>query len=423
MKQISKMSKAVIIGGGIIGLFSAYYLNKSGWEVDIIDQGDLSDNCSYGNAGMITPSHFIPLAAPGMVEQGIRWMFDSKSPFYVKPSLNPELIGWGLKFLKSATRKHVDRSAGALRDISVMSKVLFQEFEKDANIDFGLEDKGILMLFKTPKFVEEEKHMAEQAINLGLDAQYLSPEECGKLQPGVEMDILGAVHYHCDAHLYPNKLMRELIKYIENAKGATIYRNTEIVRIAHSEGKITSVSSKDKEFKGDAYVLAGGAWSPGIARLAGFKVPLMPGKGYSFMVPQDESKRMTIPSILCEARVAITPMNNSIRYGGTMEVGKINSRINMNRVQGIVESVPKYFPNFKPEMPQKKDIWFGFRPVSPDGMPYIGSSNKYKNLAVATGHAMIGLSLGPATGKIISQVLNSQSPEMNITPFAVDRFQ
>ncbi|WP_302899231.1 FAD-binding oxidoreductase [Mucilaginibacter sp. BT774] len=417
------MSKAVIIGGGIIGLFSAYYLNKSGWEVDIIDQGDLSDNCSYGNAGMITPSHFIPLAAPGMVEQGIRWMFDSKSPFYVKPSLNPELIGWGLKFLKSATRKHVDRSAGALRDISVMSKVLFQEFEKDANIDFGLEDKGILMLFKTPKFVEEEKHMAEQAINLGLDAQYLSPEECGKLQPGVEMDILGAVHYHCDAHLYPNKLMRELIKYIENAKGATIYRNTEIVRIAHSEGKITSVSSKDKEFKGDAYVLAGGAWSPGIARLAGFKVPLMPGKGYSFMVPQDESKRMTIPSILCEARVAITPMNNSIRYGGTMEVGKINSRINMNRVQGIVESVPKYFPNFKPEMPQKKDIWFGFRPVSPDGMPYIGSSNKYKNLAVATGHAMIGLSLGPATGKIISQVLNSQSPEMNITPFAVDRFQ
>jgi D-amino-acid dehydrogenase len=417
------MSKAVIIGGGVIGLFSAYYLNKSGWEVDIIDQGDLSDNCSYGNAGMITPSHFIPLAAPGMVEQGIRWMFDSKSPFYVKPSLNPELIGWGLKFLKSATRKHVDRSAGALRDISVMSKILFQEFEKESNIEFGLEDKGILMLFKTPKFVEEEKHMAEQATNLGLDAQYLSPEQCSQLQPGVEMDILGAVHYHCDAHLYPNKLMKELVKYMENAKGVTIYRNTEIVKITHDSGKITSVSSTDKEFKGDAYVVAGGAWSPGIAKLAGLKVPLMPGKGYSFMVPQEELKRMTIPSILCEARVAITPMNSSIRYGGTMEVGKINNKINMNRVQGIVESVPKYFPNFKPDMPQAKDIWFGFRPVSPDGMPYIGLSNKYQNLAVATGHAMIGLSLGPATGKIISQVLNGRTPEMNITPFDVDRFQ
>lgn len=417
------MSKAVIIGGGVIGLFSAYYLNKSGWEVDIIDQGDLSDNCSYGNAGMITPSHFVPLAAPGMVEQGVRWMFDSKSPFYVKPSFNPELIGWGLKFLKSATRKHVDHSAGALRDISMMSKRLFLEFERDSNIEFGLEDKGILMLFKTPKFVEEERHMAEQATNLGLDAQYLSPDECQQLQPGVEMDILGAVHYHCDAHLYPNKLMRGLIKYIENAKGITVYRNTEITKIVHDSGKITSISSKDKEFKGDAYIVAGGAWSPGIARLAGLKVPLMPGKGYSFMVPQDDSKRMTIPSILCEARVAVTPMNGSIRYGGTMEVGKVNKKINMSRVQGIVESVPKYFPNFKPEMPQKKDIWFGFRPVSPDGMPYIGLSNKYKNLAVATGHAMIGLSLGPATGKIISEVLNGQPTEMNISPFAVDRFQ
>jgi D-amino-acid dehydrogenase len=417
------MSQAVIIGGGVIGLFSAYYLNKSGWEVDIIDQGDLSDNCSYGNAGMITPSHFVPLAAPGMVEQGIRWMFDSKSPFYIKPSLNPELVGWGLKFLKSATRKHVDRSAGALRDISMISKRLFQEFEKDSNIEFGLEDKGILMLFKTPAFVDEEKHLAEQATNLGLDAQYLTPDECRQLQPGVEMDILGAVHYHCDAHLYPNKLMRGLIKYVENVQGITIYRNTEIVKIAHDSDNITSVSSRDKEFKGDAYVVAGGAWSPGIARLAGLKVPLMPGKGYSFMVPQDESKRMTIPSILCEARVAVTPMNGSIRYGGTMEVGKINKHINMNRVQGIVESVPKYFPNFKPEMPQQKDIWFGFRPVSPDGMPYMGLSNKYKNLAVATGHAMIGLSLGPATGKIISEVLNGQPTEMNINPFAVDRFQ
>jgi D-amino-acid dehydrogenase len=417
------MSQAVIIGGGVIGLFSAYYLNKSGWEVDIIDQGDLSDNCSYGNAGMITPSHFVPLAAPGMVEQGIRWMFDSKSPFYIKPSLNPELVGWGLKFLKSATRKHVDRSAGALRDISMISKRLFQEFEKDSNIEFGLEDKGILMLFKTPAFVDEEKHLAEQATNLGLDAQYLTPDECRQLQPGVEMDILGAVHYHCDAHLYPNKLMRGLIKYVENVQGITIYRNTEIVKIAHDSDNITSVSSRDKEFKGDAYVVAGGAWSPGIARLAGLKVPLMPGKGYSFMVPQDESKRMTIPSILCEARVAVTPMNGSIRYGGTMEVGKINKHINMNRVQGIVESVPKYFPNFKPEMPQQKDIWFGFRPVSPDGMPYIGLSNKYKNLAVASGHAMIGLSLGPATGKVISEVLNGQPTEMNINPFAVDRFQ
>jgi D-amino-acid dehydrogenase len=216
--------------------------------------------------------------------------------------------------------------------------------------------------------------------------------------------------------------MRELIKYLE-AKGVKMHRNTRIDRINHDAGKVTSIGSADKEFKGDAYVIATGSWSPAVSKLVGLKVLLMPGKGYSFMVPQDDSKRMTIPSILCEARVAITPMNNSIRYGGTMEVGKINDRINMNRVRGIVESVPKYFLNFKPEMPQEKDIWFGFRPVSPDGMPYIGMSGKYDNLAIATGHAMIGLSLGPATGKLISDVLAGTMPEMNMSPFAVDRFQ
>ncbi len=416
------MSKAIIIGGGVIGLFSAYYLHKSGWEVEVIDQGDLSDNCSYGNAGMITPSHFVPLAAPGMIEQGIRWMFDSKSPFYVRPSLNSELIGWGLKFMKSATKKHVDRSAGPLRDISLLSSKLYHDFQQDTKLQFGMEDKGILMLFKTSKMVEEEKHLAEEATNLGLDAQYLSPDECAKLQPNVELDIAGAVHYHCDSHLYPNQLMKVLVKYLED-EGVIMHRNTCITRINHDSARIHSVGSDSKEFKGDAYVIATGSWSPAVARLTGLRIPLMPGKGYSFMVLQDESKHMTIPSILCEARVAVTPMNNSIRYGGTMEVGKINDKVNMNRVRGIVESVPKYFPDFKLDVPAEKDIWFGFRPVSPDGMPYIGMSKKYSNLAVATGHAMIGLSLGPATGKLITEALTGAKTSVDIKPYEVERFE
>jgi len=415
------MSKAIIIGGGVIGLFSAYYLHKSGWEVDVLEQGDLLDNCSFGNAGMITPSHFVPLASPGMVEQGIRWMFNSKSPFYVKPSLNPELISWGFKFLKSATKKHAERSAGGLRDISLLSKDLYHEFEKDAGIDFGLTDNGILMLFKSPKVEEEELHMIEKAVNLGLDAQYLTPDECRKLQPDIELDILGAVHYRCDAHMYPNQLMKGLVKYLE-AEGVRIHRQTEVVRINYDAGKITSLSTKNKDFTGDAYLISGGSWSPGIAKLAGLNIPLMPGKGYSFMV-HDPVKPMTIPSILCEARVAVTPMNGSIRFGGTMEVGKINKQININRVKGIVESIPKYLPDFKIPVPEQKDIWFGFRPVSPDGLPYIGMSGKFKNLAIATGHAMIGLALGPATGKLIADTFNSKKTSMDIGLFSPQRFQ
>jgi len=415
------MSKAIIIGGGIIGLFSAYYLHKSGWEVEVLEQGDLSDNCSYGNAGMITPSHFVPLASPGMVEQGTRWMFNSKSPFYVKPSLNAELISWGLKFLKSATKKHVDRSAAGLRDISLLSKSLYQQFEKDSGIDFGLEDKGILMLFKSAKVEEEELHMVEKATSLGLDAQYLTPDECRKLQPDIELDILGAVHYHCDAHMYPNKLMAGLIKYLET-EGVRIHRNTRVAKINHGAGKITSLMADNKEFTGDAYIIAGGSWSPGIANLVDLNVPLMPGKGYSFMVDKP-AKPMAIPSILCEARVAVTPMNGSIRFGGTMEIGKINNQINMNRVKGIVESVPKYFPGINLPLPEQKNIWFGFRPVSPDGLPYIGLSKKYKNMAIATGHAMIGLSLAPVTGKLIADAFNGTDSQVDISLFDPGRYQ
>jgi D-amino-acid dehydrogenase len=414
------MSKAIIIGGGVIGLFSAYYLHKSGWEVDILDQGDLTDNCSHGNAGMVTPSHFVPLASPGMIEQGIRWMFDSKSPFYVKPSLNKDLIGWGLKFMKSATKKHVDRSAGGLRDISLYSSKLYHEFEKDSGLNFDLTDNGILMLFKSHKVEEEERHMIEQATNLGLDAQYLTPEETQKLQPEIELDILGAVHYHCDSHMSPNKLMKLLVKYLEDT-GVRILRHTEVTRINHDGGKISSVSTKDKDFTGDKYLIAGGSWSPGIAKLAGLSIPLMPGKGYSFMV-NNPVKKMTVPSILCEARVAITPMNGGIRFGGTMEIGKINDRVNMNRVKGIVESVPKYFPDFKLAVPDEKDVWFGFRPCSPDGLPYIGVTKKYSNLAIATGHAMIGLGLAPATGKIIADVFNDGKPAIEVGLFNPDRY-
>ena len=414
------MSKAIIIGGGVIGLFSAYYLKQSGWDVEVLDKGDLTDNCSYGNAGYISPSHFVPLASPGMVGQGIRWMFNNKSPFYVKPALNLDLISWGLKFARNCTQKHVDRSAGALRDAMVFSNQLYHQFEKDSGIDFCLEDKGIFVLFKTEKVAEHERHLVEKATNLRLDAQFLTADETRAMQPDIELDILGSVLYRCDSHMYPNMLMKGLIKHLEQL-GVKLRRNEEVIAIHHENNNITGVTAGGKEYTGDAYLLAGGSWSPAIAKLAGLKLPLMPGKGYSFMIHKPV-KKMTIPAILAEARVAITPMNCSIRFGGTMEVRKINKEVSINRVEGIVEAVPKYFPEFKMPLPDPKDVWFGFRPVSPDGLPYIGLSNKYKNLGIATGHAMIGLTMATATGKLMAEAFNGDKPTMDTGIFSVDRF-
>jgi D-amino-acid dehydrogenase len=147
----------------------------------------------------------------------------------------------------------------------------------------------------------------------------------------------------------------------------------------------------------------------------------MPGKGYSFTINQPQ-KKLNVPAILCEARVAITPMNGSMRYGGTMEIAPLNNKINMKRVRGIVESVPKYFKNLDLQMPEEKDIWYGFRPVTPDGLPYLGYADKVENLLIAGGHAMSGLSLGPASGKVIAELANRQNTSVDLKAFDPGRF-
>lgn len=414
------MSHVLIIGAGIVGLSSAYYLHKQGHQVTVLDKGEVTDSCSFGNAGMIVPSHFVPLASPGMVQQGIRWMFNSKSPFYVRPSADLSLISWGLKFLKSANSGHVSRSAVPLRDLSLLSKQLFETLAREPGFDFELKNKGILAFYKTEQVAEEETHLAGKAKELGLDMGVLNAAECQLLQPELRLDVLGAVHYRCDGHLYPPKLMEALVHYLEH-NGVNIVRRSEVSRIEQNGTKITKVFTGDKTWEADHYVLASGSWSPALAKMMDIRVPLMPGKGYSFMEKEPE-QRMTIPALLCEARVAITPMNGSIRYSGTMELDKINNRVNMQRVKGIVEAVPKYFSNLHPQLPAAEKVWFGFRPSSPDGLPYIGHSEKLKNLVVATGHGMMGLSLGPATGALVSQLISGQKTEIEISAFSLSRF-
>lgn len=412
--------KAAIVGGGIMGLCSAYYLQKDGWEVTVIDKGNMLDNCSYGNLGMVVPSHFVPLAAPGMISQGIRWMFDKKSPFYVHMSLDLALASWGIKFMKSATQKHVEKSAQYLLDLNLYSKHLYEELSSAPGFDFAFEKKGIMMYYKTDKAGEEEIHLAEKGKSMGIDVEALTASQVQLLEPEVQLDILGAVHYRSDAHLYPNDLMKQMLAHLKNA-GVTFMENSPVQKIVKEKNKIKKVVTASGAVDTDLVVLAAGSWLPQVAKMAGEHLSLMPGKGYSFTIDAP-AKKLNIPAILCEARVAITPMNGKMRYGGTMEIGKMNDDINMNRVAGIVESIPAYFPNINLEMPEKKDVWHGFRPCTPDGLPYIGFSEKTENLLIAGGHLMSGLSLGPATGKIIADLAHKKNPSVKIDAFSPSRF-
>jgi D-amino-acid dehydrogenase len=413
--------KVIVIGGGIIGLSSAYYLQQEGYEVTVLDKSDFLDNCSYGNCGYVCPSHFIPLATPGIVRQGLKWMLNPQSPFYVQPRLSRSLIDWGWKFMKSATKDHVDRSAAPLRDIALLSQHEYESWMRLPGFEAAYEHKGLLEIFQTEAAAEHARHTVETAHQLGLDTTLLNAEELQAKEPHTRINALGAIFFKCDAHLYPNKLMDTLIRTLRQ-RGVQLLPNEEVKGFETGAGSVQKLVTSRHTYEADAIVLATGSWSREMAALLDTRLPLMPGRGYSVTL-SDSPYRVNYPAILVEGRAAITPMDgNKIRFGGTMEVTSTNTPPRYARVQGILNAVKRFFPEFDVPMPPVEKIWYGYRPCSADGLPYIGRIKKYNNIVVATGHAMLGLSLGAGTGKLVAELVSERTTSMDLAPFAVERF-
>lgn len=416
------MSESVVIlGQGIMGLCSAYYAAQRGFSVTVIDRLPLAQNgCSFGNAGMIVPSHFIPLAAPGMVALGLKWMWNPESPFYIKPRLDKDLIGWALKFWQAATPARVTRAAPLLRDLNLASRACYEELAALPEMDFGLVRKGLLMLCRTGHMLEEEAGTAARAVELGVPAEVLDAAQTAALDPGITMSVAGSVYFPKDCHLSPNRFMASLTGACHKM-GVRFLPETECTGWRREGKRLAAVLTPAGEVTGDQFVLAGGSWSGETIRPLGLRLPMQAGKGYSVTLPKPR-QLPEICSILTEARVAVTPMGPALRVGGTMELGGLHTRINPRRVQGIIKSVPDYFPEFKVEDFAGLEPWVGLRPCPPDGVPYLGRSGAAENLILATGHSMMGLSLGPVTGRIVSRLLAGDSPDHDLTLLSPDRY-
>ncbi|MFN4284790.1 MAG: NAD(P)/FAD-dependent oxidoreductase [Lacibacter sp.] len=411
--------QAIVIGGGIAGLSSAYYLRADGWDVTVLDRGDFSDNCSYGNAGYVCPSHFIPLATPGIVQQGLRWMWNSKSPFYVEPRFSRTLISWGLQFMRSATPQHVARAAVPLRDFGLFSKACYEEWAALPGFSFAYEQKGLMEYFQTPEKEAHSHHTAEKAHALGLRAEILSADAVQALEPQTPLRIKGALYFPDDAHLYPVKLMQVLQQQLRQ-KGVQLRGNHTVTGFTQQLQRVTEVQTNKGALKADLVVLAAGAWSRQLAALLQQRLLLVPGRGYS-VTYENAPHRLNIPTVLQEGRVAITPMDgNKIRFGGTMEITSLQRPPRMKRVAGILEAVQRYFPEFKIPQPAPGQVWYGYRPCSADGLPYLGKIKQ--NVIVATGHAMIGLSLGAGTGKLVAELAGDRTPSIDVQPYNPNRF-
>ena len=407
-----------IIGGGVIGLCSAYYLNKAGYSVTVIDKENLDRGASHVNAGYVTPSHIIPLASPGMPVKGLKYMFNPDSPFYLKPRLESELIRWSWLFYRNATAKHVEQCAPVLLQFNEKSKALYEEMSEKEALSFGYTRTGLLKLCQTKLKLESDKRDAEFSRFKGLDVRELSRQEVHDMEPILSPQILGAIYYADDALLIPQDFMFQLRKLLEQ-KGVTILTGRNTTEFFFQNNSAVALNTKQEEISFNNLVIAAGAWSSSLVKFFGLKMPMQAGKGYCFEI---ENPGIRYPAILSEANAAVSPMGKKLRFAGTMELAGLNESIAMRRVKAIKSAAERYYPGIRIPDEALDSARSGLRPVSPDGMPYIGKLDDFTNVFVATGHAMMGMSLGPATGLLISEIIQQKEPFLPIDLFRPNRF-
>ncbi|MBF0286677.1 MAG: FAD-dependent oxidoreductase [SAR324 cluster bacterium] len=412
-------TEALVIGGGAIGVCCAYYLWKKGVRVTLLEKDEIAAGSSYGNAGLVVPSHFIPLASPEALRKGLKWMFAPQSPFYIKPRFDLDLISWIWKFCQFANKRHVNDVAPLLYELGEVSRFLYEELVQLEGMQFGFDKKGLLLLYKEEgaQSIHAEAQIANE---LGVPIELLDIRQIKELEPNLKMEVTGGLYYPQDAHLNPADFVCNLASFLAE-QGVIFHKNTEVVGFENSDGTISQVHTTKGHFIADQVILASGSWSPGIVKSIPLKIPIQPAKGYSVTI-KPAKKIMSTPLLLREAKVAITPLGERLRFAGTLELAGMDSSINQQRVQAILHAVPGYLPEFASENLAHAKIWAGLRPCTPDGLPYLGRAENISNLIVAAGHAMVGISLAPVTGLLVAQIFLNKKPAIDLHPLRVGRF-
>ncbi len=409
----------LIIGGGSIGLNCAYYLLKAGRKVTILDAKEIGKGSGSGNAGHIVPSHIIPLAAPGVVTSALKWMLDpAHSPFGMAIRLDPNYISWLLKFVFACSEANVQRSITPLNDLGQLSAKNFAQIITEEKFDCSYQEKGLLFLYKTEKAFHDGQHEDEFMQKHGIPVSVYDKSKVHEVEPAALDDVIGGVHFTGDAHLNPAVFLKSLSERVR-AMGAEMFENTPVIGFESANGKITKVKTDTGDFEAEQIILAAGALSPSVARDLKLNIPIQPARGYSMTM--SATKQMPGHAlILGERRIAVSPMGGLLRFTGRLEVGNYSMEPNPIWIQRIENSAREYLS--LDEKLDIKDTWAGLRPTTPDGMPIIGRSPRYQNLILATGHAMLGLSLGPGTGQLVAELVTGQKSAFDLSPLRVERF-
>jgi D-amino-acid dehydrogenase len=416
----SRDRTAIVIGGGVIGCSTAYYLSRLGWKVRIVEAGRVGRGCSHGNCGFICPSHVLPLTMPGTLWPVMKQMFRRDSAMYLKPRWDPALWAWLMRFARTCRRADVLQVAAARHALLSSSMSLYRQLMADEAIDIEWQDRGLLLVFKSPHEFEEHQQIADLVQReFNIEARPYDARELADFEPALQPGPAGGWHYAGDAHLRPDRLMSALTGVLRS-RGVEILDETSVSRIVLENGRARAVETSAGSMDADAFVLAAGARSPTFAAQLACRIPIQPGKGYSITLPRPRIAPRT-PIIFEEYHVAVTPWASGIRVGSTMEFTGYNSAINPRRIalfKRVAEESLVEAPNGAVE-----EEWCGWRPMTFDDLPCIGPAPKVPNIIIAAGHGMIGMATGPATGKLAAELVAGERTHIDPTPYSLRRFE
>lgn len=412
----------LIIGGGVIGVTAAYYLHQQGRQVTLVEQGEIANGSSYGNAGLIVPSHATPLPHPGALADGLKWMLDPESPFYIKPRLSLDLVRWLLTFTAHCTESFTHQALPTLRDLGLASAALYEDLADLFN--FGYKHKGLLLLYRTEEGLKHAQTEAALLREAGLNAKPVTVDEARAIEPLTRRDLAGGIYFETDSHLNPAAFVRGLADWLED-RGVAFQRNTKVTGLEKVGRRIQVVKTTQGDYESNEVVIAAGSWSPNLARDLDLYIPIQAAKGYSVTIKRPSSYP-SLGLLLGETRVAVTPMESPdgdiLRFAGTLEIAGLDHTINQRRVKAVKRAPTLYLEGMQPDEWETLEVWAGLRPCTPDGLPIVGRPKSYDNVVLAAGHAMVGISLGPITGKLVSQIVMGQKTDLDITPLRTERF-
>jgi len=413
----SPKSEILILGGGVIGLSCALFLLRAGRGVTVLDKGVVGHGSSRGNCGTITPSH-LPLHAPGTVAKALKWMLKRDAPFYVKPTLDPELLGWMLNFARRCNPRDFHHTARVKSELLLRSRERLGALIRDEQLDCEFADSGTLYVWREAQALAAAHRDYLLLRELGVPVELLDGAALRAKEPALKDGLAGG-HWHSgDARLRPDRYVAELARAVR-AAGGGIVEHSAVQGFRSEGGRIVAVGTARGEIAADEVLLALGAWSPQIGRQLGLRLPIQPGKGYSitYALPRQAPR---IPLVLQERSVCVTAWGSGYRLGSTMEFSGYDSTLNPRRLQALKRGAAEYLE--EPEGPSVEEQWYGWRPMTYDDLPIIGRAPGFSNLTLATGHGMLGVSLSAITAQMVTELLTGRTPSLDPLPCSPLRF-